>query len=50
MCMWASYKINYESLKKGSDPELDPDPLVRGTDPDVTDPKHCLKATQDPDS
>ncbi len=29
-----------------SDPELDPDPLVRGTDPDphqnVTDPQHCL--------
>jgi hypothetical protein len=27
MCLWASY------MKKHSDPELDPDPLVRGTDP-----------------
>jgi hypothetical protein len=35
--------------KKESDPGLepDPDPLVRGTDPDlhpnVTDPQHCLQ-------
>jgi hypothetical protein len=32
-------------MKKESDPKLDPDPLVRGTDPDphqnVTDPQHC---------
>ncbi len=41
MCLWVTYKKKYEkkyffaslkSLKKGVFPELDPDPLVRGTD------------------
>jgi hypothetical protein len=57
MCLRSSYKKIYEekkyfffaslqSMKKGVGPELDPDPdpLVRGTDPDphqnVTDPQH----------
>jgi hypothetical protein len=33
MCLLASYK-----RKMKSDPELDPDPLVRGTDPGILDP------------
>jgi hypothetical protein len=44
MYLWAGY----ENKKwKKPYPEPDPDPLVRGTDPDphqdVTDPQHCLR-------
>jgi hypothetical protein len=36
------------SLKKGVDPELDPDLSGRGTDPqqNVTDPQHCLLVSE----
>jgi hypothetical protein len=56
MCLWGlvtrkKYEKKFffaslKSLKKESDPELDPDPLVRGADPDlhlnVTDSQHCF--------
>jgi hypothetical protein len=42
MCLWVSYKNKIGGRDK-LDP--DPDPLVRGADPDphqnVTDPQHC---------
>ncbi len=41
MCLWASFKKKYEKdysfciLKKEPDPELNPDPYARGTDPGI---------------
>ncbi len=41
MCLLVSYKKKYEKKyfflhwRKKSDPELDPDPLVRGKDPRI---------------
>jgi hypothetical protein len=40
--------MNFFGILVESDPELDPDPLVRDSDPDlhqnVTDPQHCFSA------
>jgi hypothetical protein len=58
MCLWVSSKKKYEknffaalqSLRKKSDPGLDPDLFVRGADPDphqnVTDPQHFRDSIQ----
>jgi hypothetical protein len=39
ICLWASYENFFVHLRKESDleldPESDPDPLVRGTDPGI---------------
>jgi hypothetical protein len=45
MCLRVSYKKKIKlkvTVRKESDPEVDLDPLVRGTDPhqNVTDPQH----------
>ncbi len=35
MCLQVTFFASLKSLKKGVDPELDPDPLVRGPDPGI---------------